>query len=229
MREIRTSGLAGGAAELNRPSLPRSDYHALGRLIEVEAWQRGFACAPRRAFLGDGLAANWTIHKERFSTYTPIVDLMHAITYVYTAAIESSQDMPECWRRYSDWITRVWQGRAAEILPQLETLLTAAGDGQQREKLRDCLTYLTNNVSRMKYAEYRRAGLPLTTVLAESKMKQINRRMKGTEKFWLQGREPQLQLSCEYYSDTKPLDDFWKRRADRQTGFRERRKSYSDP
>lgn len=201
-------------------------YQALGELLEVETWHRGFACAPRRAFLADGLLANWTLHQERFSHYTPIVDLMHAIAYVYTAAVESSPDVECCWQRYSAWITQVWQGRVSQWLPELAAL-TAASTAEKREKLAECLTYLTHNASRMKYADYRRAGLPLTTVLAESKMKQINRRMKGTEKFWQQGKEPQLQLCCDYYSDLEPLDAFWKRRADRQTGFRKPRKALS--
>lgn len=171
--------------------------------------------------------ANWTLHQERFSHYTPIVDLMHAIAYVYTAALESSTDVESCWQRYGAWITQVWQGRVSQWLPELAAL-TAASEGEQRNKLAECLTYLTNNAARMKYADYRRAGLPLTTVLAESKMKQINRRIKGTEKFWRQGKEPQLQLCCDYYSDPQPLNDFWKRRADRQTGFRKPRKPRSN-
>lgn len=143
-------------------------YEDLGRLVEVEAWHRGFAGAPRKVFLGDGLPANWRMQRERFSHYLPVVDLMHAIAYVYTAAIESSSE---------------------------------------------------------RYDEYRRRGLPITTALGESKMKPINRRMKGTEKFWREGGEPQLQLCCDSLSDTAPLKGFWRRRAAGQRGLRKSRSS----
>jgi hypothetical protein len=88
------SGAAGSAVPVSKPErwspppLVRSvvgtlgSYGDLGRLVEVEAWHRGFAVAPRKVFLGDGLAANWCMHRERFSQYTPVVDLMHAIAYV---------------------------------------------------------------------------------------------------------------------------------------------------
>jgi hypothetical protein len=198
-------------------------YEELGRLAEVEAWQRGFAAAPRKVFLGDGLPANWTLHEQRFSRYTAVVDLMHAIAYVYTSALESCLDMEDCWQRYSRWIKWVWEGNVTAILEELKPLVAAAPDERRREALESCLTYLTHNASRMHYREYRKAGLPITTALGESTMKQINRRMKGTEKFWKPGAEPQLQLCCDQLSETNPLDDFWERRAARQTGFRKSR------
>ena len=200
-------------------------YDALGRLVEVETWHRGFAAAPRKAFLGDGLPANWRMHRERFSRYTPVVDLMHAIGYVYTAAIESSSDMNECWQRYCRWMPAVWRGGVSGILPELENLIAGTENPESRTTLQDCHTYLSNNAARMRYDEYRRQGLPITTALGESKMKQINRRMKGTEKFWREGGEPQLQLCCDYLSGTSPLTGFWKRRATRQKGFRKSRSS----
>jgi hypothetical protein len=198
---------------------------ALGRLVEVEAWHRGFAAAPRKVFLGDGLPANWHLHRERFSHYVPVVDLMHAMAYVYTAAIESTADMQDCWGRYCRWMPAVWGGQVQEILLELEDLVAATEDPERQATLRDCHTYLSNNASRMRYDQYRRQGLPITTALGESKMKQINRRLKGTEKFWREGGEPQLQLCCDSLSHTAPLKGFWKRRAAGQKGFCKSRSS----
>jgi hypothetical protein len=64
----------------------------------------------------------------------------------------------------------------------------------------------------MMYAEYRRQGLPITSSHIESTIKQINRRMKGTEKFWDQGAEPLLQLVADHLSETPELSRFWKHR-----------------
>lgn len=50
-------------------------------------------------------------------------------------------------------------------------------------------------------------------------MKQINQRVKGTEKFWTEaGAEALLQLRADILSEDRPLDDFWKRRQDSETG-----------
>jgi hypothetical protein len=61
----------------------------------------------------------------------------------------------------------------------------------------------------MKYDEYRKAGLPITSSHIESTIKQINRRVKGTEKFWDQGAEPILQLTADHISETNDLSRFW--------------------
>jgi hypothetical protein len=75
----------------------------------------------------------------------------------------------------------------------------------------------------MKYAQYRQAGLPITTALVESTQKQINWRVKGTEKFWRDEHlEPLLQLVQDDLSDTHDCQQFWHRRRQRFTGFRNR-------
>jgi hypothetical protein len=90
-----------------------------------------------------------------------------------------------------------------------------------RAKVAETLRYLTNQQSRMKYDEYRRDGLPITSSHIESTIKQINRRVKGTEKFWLEGgAEALLQLTADYLSDAQPLNDFWRRRQQNATGQR---------
>jgi len=55
--------------------------------------------------------------------------------------------------------------------------------------------YLRNNADRMRYPEYRRAGLPVTSSWVESLIKEVNYRVKGTEKFWNeQGAESVLAV-----------------------------------
>ena len=67
----------------------------------------------------------------------------------------------------------------------------------------------------MKYPEYRQQGLPLTSSPMESTIKQINRRIKGTEKFWSAGADPLLHLVADRLSQTHVTDNFWSRRLDR--------------
>ena len=58
----------------------------------------------------------------------------------------------------------------------------------------------------MKYNEYRQKGLPITSSPIESTIKQINRRIKGTEKFWADGADPMLHLVADRLSQTNVTD-----------------------
>ncbi len=67
----------------------------------------------------------------------------------------------------------------------------------------------------MKYDQYRKQGLPITSSPIESTVKQINRRIKGTEKFWDEGADPMLHLVADRLSQTNAVTKFWSRRLDR--------------
>ena len=92
--------------------------------------------------------------------------------------------------------------RAAELGPPPDE----AGDTDARQIIAATLTYLVNRQSRMNYPDYRRRGLPITSSHIESTIKQINQRVKGSEKFWtIEGGEALLQLRADSLSDTQPL------------------------
>ena len=76
--------------------------------------------------------------------------------------------------------------------------------------LRRTIGYLRNNQDHMNYAEYRKQGLPVTSSLVESLIKEINYRVKGTEKFWdhPEGAEAILQLRAAVLSDDDRLRTF---------------------
>jgi hypothetical protein len=200
----------------------RRGYDHLGKIMAAEAYQRGFNKASSKAFLGDGLKVNWSLWKRCFSHYTPIADLMHALSYVYATAIAASPTMEAGWSLYLVWLRWTWQGEVQQVIAALESI--AASQTTSIEAVDRAITYLSNNAARMHYAEYRRAGLPITTSLVESTQKQINRRIKGTEKFWEDEHlEPLLQLVAADLSETEAPDAFWARRRQRFQGFRQRR------
>ncbi len=205
----------------------REDIHAFGGQLAAAAWQRGFAAAERKAFVCDGLAANWTVWKNHFSHYTPILDFVHAVMYIYAAAM-AGRTFPAGWDIYCRWAQAVWSGRVEEVIAELHSRQQEIGtpkkddpDHSPRCLVADALRYLTNQQSRMRYDEYRREGLPITSSHIESTIKQINRRVKGSEKFWSTGgAEALLQLSADYLSETDPLTPFWRNRQSTATGQR---------
>lgn len=184
-----------------------------------QAYQRGFMAAQRKAFVCDGLACNWTLHEKHFSRFTPILDFVHALCYIYHAAI-GGRLTDSSWQRYCQWAQLLWSGDCQQLLSlmkerQLEVGLPAEDEKEAGPKslLADAIRYVTNQQSRMKYASYRRDGLPITSAYIESTIKQVNRRVKGTEKFWSTNADPILQLRADAVSETEPMKKFWKRRA----------------
>lgn len=219
-----------------RPGLPvplvrsvvatRHNLEAFGWMLAAAAWARGFAAAARKAFLGDGSESNWSVWRQHFADYTPIVDFVHALCYVYAAAV-AGRTVAEAWADYCRWAQWLWSGEvtqviAALLLRQQVLGLPTASDGEEspRVVLATALGYLQNQQSRMKYAEYRRQGLPITTSHIEATIKQINRRVKGTEKFWSVAGEAILQLCGDTLSDTRPWERFWHNRDYNTTGQR---------
>lgn len=169
------------------------DVHGFGPLVAAEAQRRGFYEASRRAFLGDGQDANWTVHRLHFPTFTPITDFMHAVAYAHAAAQVIAPD--QHWQRYLSYASACWLGRVDEVTSELDRWLTQhplptgvplkeISDQDPGKIVHEALTYLKNNRERMNYPEYRRQGLPVTSSLIESLIKEFNWRLKGTEKFW---------------------------------------------
>jgi hypothetical protein len=198
-----------------------AEAESFGWQLAARAWQRGFPSAERQAFVADGAHANWTIQRRHFSHATPILDLMHALSYAFSAALAVPEE--DAYRRWADWI---WRGDVERVIAALrERQLqigkppAEAGPTDPRARVDRALTYYEYHRLRMNYPEYRRLGLPLTSSHIESTIKQINRRVKGTEKFWSQSTsEAVLQLRADYLSDSAPLVSFWLRHQARQTG-----------
>jgi hypothetical protein len=193
------------------------DCHEFGKMVAAEAHRRNFQAAPRGALLGDGSAWIWNQHEKWFSNLTAVVDFVHALTYLYVTATVLCASVGERWELYVRWMTLCWQGRVREVIEEMEARLGRfepyAGKlspTDPREALRRTLNYLKNNEPRMNYPHYRRQGLPVSSSMVESLIKEINYRVKGTEKFWNnpEGAEAILQVRASQLSDDDRLHDY---------------------
>ena len=199
----------------------RQGVEAFGDQLVAAAHARGFNAAPRKAFVADGSASNWGVHQKHFSHYTAILDFTHAICYVYAAAM-AGRSAAQGWRDYCQWAQWLWAGQTTELIAAVASRSAEIGppdkdesETSPRKLVAKTLGYLKNQRSRMKYDQYRKRGLPITSSYIESTIKQINRRVKGSEKFWAQGAEPLLKLAADHLSETTDLDCFWKQRRKR--------------
>ena len=205
----------------------RQPWSAFGPMLAAMAWKLGFYQAQRKAFLGDGSDNNWTLWRKYFSSFEPVLDIIHAISYVFAAAM-AGRSFAEGWPIYVSWVTWLWEGAVEKVIValaqrQAELGVPQAGDGEThpRQVVATALGYLQNHKDKMRYAEYRRLGLPITSSYVESAVKQFNQRVKGTEKFWTEaGAEALLQLRADHLSDATAMSDFWQRRQEKETGQR---------
>jgi hypothetical protein len=210
----------------------RGNAKRFGAILAQAAYARGFAAAGRKAFVADGAATNWKTHKQWFSDYTAVLDFIHALSYVFAAAM-AGRGFRAGWEAYTAWIQKVWSGRVEDVITALEARQSEVGTPEPgdpetgpRAVVAEALTYLRNNAARMCYPEYRKASLPITSSHMESTVKLFNRRVKGTEKFWSEeGAEAILQLRSDFLSETEPLEQFWEDRQASATGRRPYRRS----
>jgi hypothetical protein len=208
---------------------------SFGPMMAAEAHQRHFYEAPRRAFVADGMAYNWSIHEGYFRDFEPIVDFLHVLCYVYASARAVSVDESSAWSQYRVWLRMCWQGRAGAVLGELDGWQTRLGEPppgepksaedrrDPRRLVSEARSYLRNNQKRMAYPRYRRAGLPTTSSLVESLVGEFNTRVKDKRKHWTRthGAESILQLRAAVLSGDDRLSRFFAERPG--SPFRKRR------
>ena len=197
------------------------DVEHFGALVAVAAFLRGFYKARKKAFLGDGSPWIWGLRETHFPGFTGILDFLHLLSKLYGAACAvHRQDGEKRWKLYIQLIRLAWSGRAQEVLEVLRRHSQRLGppskdarDEDPRKVLQLAVAYVEQNRGRMEYPRYRREGLPIHSGYVESLIKQVNRRVKGTEKFWLrQGLEAMLESRAAYLSDDGRAEEFWKHR-----------------
>jgi hypothetical protein len=203
----------------------RRPWADFGPMVAARAWSLGFFGAQRKAFLGDGAETNWTLWRNHFSSFVPILDFIHALSYVFHAAL-AGRSFEAGWAAYQRWIRWVWSGEVEKTLVELAQRQAELGAPAAEAKgtspptvVARALSYLQTHKDRMRYATYRKQGLPIVSSYVESAVKQFNYRVKGTEKFWREaGAEEILQLRADYLTDAEPMSAFWQRRQASESG-----------
>ncbi len=173
-----------------------------------EATRRGFERAPRRVVLGDGAPWIWNVANDHFPEALQIVDRFHAkqhLSDVAKAIWGAKSDEAKLWAK-----ARHEELDAGDINAVLGALAVHAG---AVDEARQCVEYITTNRDRMKYAEFREAGLCTSTGVVEAGCKTaIGTRCKRAGMHWtVQGADAIIALRCCRLSAR--FEDFWARRS----------------
>jgi hypothetical protein len=199
-----------------------ADSEAFGWQMAAEVQRRGLDRAQRKGYICDGQKYNWTLFELHLVAwgFIGILDFLHLLAYLYGAAqVVAGKGTPAAWALYERWLRWAWAGQVKELLAGLRAGRVKLGptppgcsDEDPRKIVADALGYVENNRGRMDYPRYRQLGLPISSAPVESVIKQVNRRMKGTEKFWVEGgAEAVLQIRAAYLSEDGRADRYWAR------------------
>lgn len=188
-----------------------ANSETFGWHVSAEVHRRRLGQAKRKACVCDGLNWNWSIFTLHLLPlgFVGILDVVHLVACLYTASQAAESGAATAWALYEQWLRWAWSGEVSLLLAGLRAASARLGEApvgakedDPRKILEGAVTYVGNNRERMKYAEYRKQGLPISSAPVESVIKQLNGRVKGSEKFWLDGgAEAVLQVRAAYLSE----------------------------
>ena len=196
------------SAAHNDTDLTPSEFAAR---VEREATRRGFDRAARQAVLGDGARWIWNLTDEHFPYAVQIVDRFHAKQYLSDVAKSihgAGSDLAQQWAR-----ERYDELDAGDI----DTVLNALRlHSPKDDEARKCIDYVERNRERMRYPEFRAAGLCTSTGVVEAGCKvAIGTRCKRAGMHWtVAGANAIIALRCCKLSGR--FEEFWERRAQRR-------------
>ena len=196
-----------------------------GKLVRLEAEKRGLSVAKEAIAIGDG--GNWIdpLLEREVPVRQRIVDYYHAAEHLHACARAVHPQRSASARRTGDWLcTQLWEGKQEKLLGWLQKYSETLGAPRKSDGLDHPRRVLANNVSyfrthrqHMNYPEYRRHGWPIGSGTVEAAVKQINKRVKGSEQFWdPHGVEAVLLLRALWLSQ----DDRWHRHWKARPAFR---------
>jgi len=178
--------------------------------VEREATRRRFERTPRQAVLGDGAKWIWNLADEHFPDAVQILDRFHAKQHLSDVAKSihgAGTELSQHWahERYDE----LDNGDVDAIINSLR--LHSPKDDEARK----CIDYVERNRERMRYPEFRQAGLCTSTGVVEAGCKlAIGTRCKRAGMHWtVAGVDAIIALRCCKLSGR--FEEFWERRAQR--------------
>jgi hypothetical protein len=176
------------------------------------AWIIGQVNARRRngqvlVALMDGQESLWETMKLHltFSARTvPILDILHALSYVWEAAGLFKKDDKQRKAFTRERLLRILSGDVEGVISGLRRMGTTSKlTGKAAEDLARICGYLEKNADRMRYDEYLRRGYPIASGVIEGACRHLVKdRMERSGMRWtLEGARSMLHVRATFQSD----------------------------
>ena len=194
-------------------------WDKLGDHLSALADRRGYAHARQVMFVSDGATSIRSQRERGFPNAAFVLDWGHATEHIHQDAIAGFGTTPAAEHWYEAQKDRLWKGHLDRFFQELAALSKALGPppkkpaaGDPRRILATDLDYFTTNRAGLDYPTFRKRGWPLGSGIVESTIKQVGKRVKGTEKHWsMAGVEETLQVVSHLIGNDGAWDAFWKR------------------
>lgn len=187
------------------------NYSEFASRVLREATRRGFERTTRQVVLGDGAKWIWNLADEHFPDAVQIVDRFHAkqhLSDVAKAVYGPNSHLGKQWaRRRHDELD---DGMIDKILKAIRR------HSPRNDEARKCVEYIERNRERMRYPQFRDAGLCTSTGVVEAGCKlAVATRCKRAGMHWtVAGADAIIALRCTLLS--RRFETFWEQRAQRR-------------
>jgi hypothetical protein len=159
--------------------------------------------------LMDGQESLWTAGcvylPETLADVTEILDLLHALGYLWEAAHLFHPNGSDAARAFvKERARRILHGEIAAVIHSLRWLGTHHKlKGKRRDALKRICGYFHNNAHRMAYDVYLQHGFPIASGVIEGACRCVVKdRMEGSGMRWVMaGARAMLDMRCVYLSD----------------------------
>jgi len=194
-------------------------WEALGNHASTLADRRGYARAVQKVFISDAATGVRSVRETCFPDARFVLDWAHAVEHLHVCAVAAFGPGP----KEADWLERqkerLWNGQLPAVISEIARLSRrlgpppkSASENDPRKIVASNLEYFRSNRQAMDYPLFRKQGWPLGSGIVESTIKQVGKRMKGTEKHWtIRGAEQTLQVITHLISQDGAWADFWRR------------------
>jgi hypothetical protein len=192
-----------------------------GRFSRVEGERRGWRRAQQVIAIAD--CGNWIdpLLEREFPGIPRIADWYHAEERLHDCGKAAyGHDTPQAKAHVEKWKSLLAAGRAQDVLDRLKVESQRLGaprakdpEEHPRRILGQAVGYFEKNQGYMNYPEYRSKGWPIGSGNTEAGVKQFNKRVKGSERFWSEaGVEAILCLRALWLSQDRRWDRYWSNR-----------------
>ncbi len=179
------------------------DADAAFEILATELALRGAAKAKELILVGDGALWIWHRAEELARTLgldpsriVQVADFYHAVEHL-TAITEWCAGWSEAKR--TRWVRTMRRKLKAGHVDEVIAAARALCRGRHAKKIRTEVEYFDERRDRMRYAAFRRRGIPLGSGAVESAIRRVvNLRLKGPSIFW-RGRNAERMLHLRAY------------------------------